>query len=403
MVPRLRCFHTFLIVTAASILCLFITSVVSTEIDSPPPSTTNDPHLPLAPYHESVLMLDGDPARPVALEVTLLTPYGPGPFPLAVINHGATKTSANNRGERYRLTLAAFYFLSRGYAVALPMMRGFAESGGDLVEEGCDLAQIAALNGRDISAVTKAISQQQDIDRTRIVVAGQSFGAWNTLGLGIAPPPGVHGMISFNATMRPSDCHDQDRSLVAAAGKLGARASVPSLWFYGDNDTLMPVAVWRDVFNQYTRSGGKADLVDVGQFKDDSHQLLSHNDSIPLWAPKIDAFLERIGMPSAPLYPDFLPHPAPLATHWAQLSDTSAIPFLHVKGLAAYQAFMGAPKPRAFAIASNGSFGVSGGGYDPIGRALLGCAKYAVGCKLYAVDDNVVWSPPPRGTQTQVP
>ena len=108
-------------------------------------------------------MLAGDSERPVTLEVTLLTPYGQGPFPLAVMNHGATAASANNRGERYRLSLAGFYFLSRGYAVALPMMRGFAESGGELLQEGCDLASAAELNGRDIRAVIQTISLQQNI------------------------------------------------------------------------------------------------------------------------------------------------------------------------------------------------------------------------------------------------
>lgn len=46
------------------------------------------------------------------------------------MNQGATKASATNRGERYHFTISAYYFLSRGYAVALPMMRGFAGLGG---------------------------------------------------------------------------------------------------------------------------------------------------------------------------------------------------------------------------------------------------------------------------------
>jgi len=400
---RLRRISTFKWVIAGSVLCLLAMSVRSTEPSDPPPLASDDPHLPLAPYHEAVLMLSGDPARSVTLQVTLLTPYGQGPFPLAVMNHGATSASAHNRGERYRLSLSAFYFLSRGYAVALPMMRGFADSGGTIVEAGCDLARDAELNGRDIRAVVEAIAEQPDIDRTRIIVAGQSFGAWNTLGLGAAPPVGVRGLVSFNATMRTTACRDQDHSLVVSAGKLGASAKIPSLWFYGDNDTLMPVAVWRDVFDAYVRSGGHAELIDVGPFRDDSHQLLSHNEGIPLWVPKVDAFLARIGLPSKPLYPDFLPHIAPPATRWAELSDVTAIPFINFRGLAAYQAFLGAHGARAFAIASNGAFGVAGGGYDPIGRALRGCSKRAADCRLYAVNDDIVWTASPPADQRQNP
>lgn len=401
---RLRRMSTFKWVITASMLCLFAVPVLRAEASNPsPPPASEDPHLPLAPYHEGVLMLSGDPARSVTLEVTLLTPYGPGPFPLAVMNHGATNASAHNRGERYRLSLSAFYFLSRGYAVALPMMRGFADSGGTLVGAGCDLTLDAELNGRDIRAVIEAISEQPNIDPTQIIVAGQSFGAWNTLGLGMAPPAGVRGLVSFNATMRTNACRNQDHSMIISAGKLGASTKIPSLWFYGDNDTLMPVAVWQEVFNQYNSSGGHAELVDVGPFRDDSHQLLSHSEGIPLWVPKIDAFLARIGMPSAPLYPDFLPSTAPSATHWAELADATAIPFVTFKGLAAYRVFLGAHGTRAFAIASNGSFGVAGGGYDPIGRALHGCAEHAADCRLYAVNDDIVWSAPPRAAQGKNP
>jgi dipeptidyl aminopeptidase/acylaminoacyl peptidase len=89
----------------------------------------DDSQLPIAPLHEQILSLPGDSIYPINLQVTLFEPPGTGPFPLAVMNHGTTNASATNRGERYRLTTAAYYFLSRGYAVVLPMMRGFAGSG----------------------------------------------------------------------------------------------------------------------------------------------------------------------------------------------------------------------------------------------------------------------------------
>jgi dienelactone hydrolase len=338
--------------------------------------------------------LPGDPGRPVTLEVTFYTPPGPGPFPLAVMNHGATNTSASNRGERYQFTVSAYYFLSRGYAVALPMMRGFANSGGALLHLGCDVTQVARLNASDIRGVTEALVRVRNIDRTRIIVAGQSFGGWNTLGLGADPPPGVRGLIAFNAAIRSSDCATQDGSMAAAAGWLGAEAKLPSLWFYGDNDTIMPQATWRAVFDHYRRAGGKAELVAIGPYGKDSHQFLSFPDSLRLWAPKVDAFLTRIGLPSAILYPDYLPHPAPPATGWAKLTDVAAVPFLNNDGRALYQRFLSGSGPRAFVLAPNGSVSVSRGGYDPVGYALRHCARTSPRCQPYAVNDDVVWTGP---------
>jgi dienelactone hydrolase len=355
------------------------------------PIAANDTRLPAAPLNEEVHHLTGDPDRPVTLEVTLFKPDGPGPFPLAVMNHGATNASDTNRGERYRFTVSAYYFLSRGYAVALPMMRGFAGSGGRLFRDRCNLAEVAETNSRDISAVIADLARRPDIDGTRIVVAGQSFGGWNTLGVGTAPPPGVRGLVAFNPALRSSDCQTQDSSMAAAAAQLGARTRLASLWFFGDNDTVMPVPTWRAMFEAYTRAGGRAELVDVGPYKNDSHQFLSFPESLPLWAPKVDAFLQRIGLPASVVFPDYLPHPAPPATNWAALSDAAAVPYLGDRGRAIYQRFLNAPLPRAFVISPNGLGSDASGGYDPLGRALRACGQHSEGCRAYAVNDAVVW------------
>lgn len=334
-----------------------------------------DGRLPSAPLLEDVLSMAGDPNRPVTLQVTLFTPAGVGPFPLAVVNHGAANASVNNRGERHRFTVLAYYFLSRGYAVALPMMRGFAGSGGALPIAGCDLATVADRDARDIRAVIEVLAHRPGIDASRTVVAGQSFGAWNTLGVGVSPPAGVRGLVSFNAAIRPSDCQAQDSSMATAAAQMGARTPLPSLWFYGDNDSVMPVATWRAVYDHYRAAGGRAELVAFGPYGSDSHQILSDPRSLPFWAPKLDVFLAKVGLPSATTYPQYLPHPAPPATRWAALSDVRAVPFLTDAGRALYQKFLGSARPRAFVIAANGSVSKSSGGYDPLGQALLACTR----------------------------
>ncbi len=354
-------------------------------------STPSDPRLPVIPPNEEILKLPGDPSRPVMLQVTLFTPSGPGPFPLAIMNHGASGVSANNRGERYRFTVSAYYFLSRGYAVALPMMRGFADSGGSMSLAGCNLATVAQSNANDIVAVIDALKRRPDIDGSRIVVAGQSFGAWNTLGLGMWPPSGVRGLISFNAALRSSDCRDQDRAMIAAAAQMGSRTSLPSLWFYGDNDKVMPTSTWRAVYDSYVKAGGPAKLDAFGAYKDDSHQLLSSPESLSLWAPEVDAFLGRIGLPAKIVHPEYLPHAAPPATHFTSLSNVDAIPIQTDYSRALYQKFLNAKKPRAFVIGADGSTNEASTGYDPLGRILSACSHARVECYPYAVDDDVVW------------
>ncbi len=348
--------------------------------------------VPEAPLHERVLNLPGDPLRPVQLQVTMYTPPGPGPFPLAVLNHGASHVSAGNRGSRYRYTYSAYYFLSRGFAVAMPMARGFADSGGTLVHLGCALDRVGLANAHDLRGVIDALSREPDIDPDKIIVAGQSFGGWTTMAFGTLGMPGVRGLIGFSPALRASDCHSQDSAMIDAMRGFGAEAKLPSLWFYGDNDSVMPIGTWRAVFNAYEAASGRAELVAIGPFMEDSHQMLTFPESLPIWTPKVDAFLARIGLSSAERYPEYLPLPVPPPSHAAALDDLSAIPSVNDKGRAAYRDFLSRKRPRVFVLASNGSTIVTNGGFDPLSRALAACRKIGLTCKPYAIDDEVVWT-----------
>ncbi|WP_413212753.1 hypothetical protein [Paraburkholderia kururiensis] len=59
--------------------------------------------------HEQVLQVPGDPGRPVTFQMTLYTPPGQGPFPLAVMNRGSARTVPPREPPRYHLTFSAYY------------------------------------------------------------------------------------------------------------------------------------------------------------------------------------------------------------------------------------------------------------------------------------------------------
>ena len=365
-----------------------------------------DTRLPPAPIREQVLMLPGDPMRPVALQVTLFEPPGPGPFPLAVLNHGATHNSNDNRGERYRYSYSADYFLSRGYAVALPMARGFAGSGGRIGQHGCELDDLALENARDIAAVIKDLAGRAEIDTNRVVVGGQSFGGWVSLGIASLAPPGVRGAVVFVPTVRASDCTNQDAAIVNRAALLGRSAKLRSLWFYGDNDSLMPTELWHREFEAYHQQGAQAELVAVGKVAHDSHEMLNYPGMIRIWAPRIDAFLASIGLPSANAHPEYLPIPPPPPSHFAAIDEVDALPVKNDKVRAAYRAFLQMDLPRVFLLSANGGAMDTRGGFDPLGRAMESCRRSGQNCRPYAVDNDVVWTAPdavPRIVRRDVP
>jgi dienelactone hydrolase len=281
---------------------------------------------PTAALNEQVIRIPGEEPPAVTLQVTILHPDGIGPFPLAIMNHGASGVSAGHRGDRYRLTNGAFYFLSRGYAVALPMMRGFAASGGEIYHYGCDLAATGNAYAKDIRAVIRYLGSDPRFDTSHVVVAGQSLGGWNTLALGALNVANVAGLINFNGGYRSSDCNAGDAGLVTAAGIFGAGTKLASIWFYGDNDKLFPVPVWQAMYNRYTSNGGRAELVNVGVVMQDSHNFLAYPEALALWTPRLDSFLARIGMPHAVVNQGYMPMPFPPPTSFAAIAMSRRFP-----------------------------------------------------------------------------
>jgi len=348
---------------------------------------------PPVPLNEEIMNILGDGARPVTLQVTLYLPPGQGPFSLAIVNHGAS--GRPSEAERYRGNFAAWYFVSRGYAVVMPMMRGFAGSGGVAEIDGCDLGRMGTHNARDLQAVIDYFSHRREIDASRIIMSGQSFGGFNTLAYGAVADPRVKGLISFAGGVDTSACADSEAAMRGAMAEFGRRTHIPSIWLHGDNDARFPPEVWRANYARYTAAGGQAELVAYGVFGKDSHNFLGSGAALPIWIPRVDAFLARIGLPNQELYPAYLPL-EPAKTNYADVEDVDAVPFLGAKGKDLYRKFLATPLPRAFIISPQ-FMGVQNAGFDPVARGLRECAKASSNCAVYAFENDVVWTGPPAG------
>lgn len=82
----------------------------------------------------------------------------------------------------------------------------------------------------------------------------------------------------------------------------------------------------------------------------------------------------------------------PAETHFAALDAVTALPYLNEAGFQGYRKFLTIPKPRAFVIAPDGGWTYSARGFDPLAVALQTCQVKHQSCRLYAVDDVVVWA-----------
>ena len=332
------------------------------------------------------------------LETTVFRPDGAGPFPVAMINHG--KANGDPRFQRrYRPLVAVRFFLARGYAVVVPMRQGFSKSSGSYIGGGCNVESNGREQARGVVAVLDYVTAQPWADKTRIVVVGQSHGGWTTLAFGTLAYPGVKGLIDFAGGLKHEQCVGWQQGLIGAAGNYGKETRTPSLWFYGDNDSYFPPFTWKGMHDSYVAAGASARLVAFGNFRGDSHAMFGAADGAPIWQPEVIKFLREIGMPDEPRaeFAHYAVDTAPPPSGFAAIDAVDRVPDSSEASLHGYRVFLSKSSPSAFAASARGGWGSGWGGDDSQGRALANCARKASagGCRIYAVDGNVVWDAEP--------
>ena len=355
---------------------------------------TSNPIAPLeARLNEQIMMIPVDSnGSDISLETTIFRPPGDGPFPVLIMNHGKARGSPRHQ-ERDRFIAISREFVKRGYAVVIPMRAGFARSGGQYVDDGCDLTSNGQSQANDVQGVLEFLSRQSWVDRSRLLVAGQSHGGLTALALGARNLPGVRGLINFAGGLKTDSGPCQWRgALLAAFGEYGARSRTPSLWFYGANDSYFNPALAVLLRDAFVAGGAPAKLVAFGNFKHDAHAMSGSRDGVRVWWPETERFLKQIGMPTdetVALAPEArLPR-----TAFALIDNIEAIPYLQQHGREQYKVFLTKPTPRAFALSANGGWSWAEDGDDPVERVLATCQRSSgQPCRLYAIDDDVVWT-----------
>lgn len=347
--------------------------------------------------NETVIQIPKPGLFTIELETTLYKPDGEGPFPVVVINHGKALGDARFQ-SRYRPALAARYFMQRGYVVLVPMRQGFSKSGGSYIGGGCNVESNGRVQAADVKAVLDYVVAQPWADKQRMLVLGQSHGGWTTLAFGAQNYPGVKALVNFAGGLRQESCANWHEALASGAASYASQTQLPSVWFYGDNDSYFNTETYRAMFDGYTAAGGKARLVAFGQFGADAHSMFSSRAGQPIWQPEVTRLLASVGLPSEP-QAEFAKYriegltPIPPKTSFAPLEDESRLPHVKDSGRAGYKTYLTKLIPRAFAIGPSGAWAWADGGEDPLRRALDNCKRFAkTDCKLYSVDDEVVWA-----------
>jgi dienelactone hydrolase len=208
---------------------------------------------------------------------------------------------------RSRLFVAAKWFLDHGFAVAVPMRRGYAGSDDDYAEDygPCDTPdypRAARETAKDIAAAVAHFSRNSEVEPGHIVVVGVSGGGIGALAFAATAAPGVSGVINFSGGRGGRDPDGSGRRcaperLVETAGIFGRSARLPTLWLYSENDTWFPPDLARKMWAAWKASGGGQELVVLPPVEDEGHMLFYGEAGQKLWAEPVTRFLRELGYP----------------------------------------------------------------------------------------------------------
>jgi dienelactone hydrolase len=289
-------------------LCLLIACCVSAILATPSPCRSAD-NRTLLPIQEGVWALPL--IHPTIAYV--VHPVGPGPFPLAVMNHGV---SLDPR-ERSFFPLvefrdAAMWYARRGYLVVAPAGTGYGATALDTPERGLFsvfYSKIGSCNNPNFHDAGMAaalldkwiidyMTEQQLVVPDSAIVIGQSAGGWGAIALSSQNLPSVKALIVFAGGRggrvggKPNNNCAPDK-LVEATADFGQHARVPMLWIYIENDTFFGPDISKRMHAAYTGAGGDAEYHLMPPFGSEGHFFIDSPEAIPLWSPLVSQFLDK--------------------------------------------------------------------------------------------------------------
>jgi dienelactone hydrolase len=266
------------------------------------------PPIPSVPLNERLIRIPMTVSRPsgvqrLTLEATLYKPAGPGPFPLVILSHGTPRDPRQRVGRRLRYNAQSWEFVSMGFAVVIPMRRGYGHSEGDYAEAAgpCNCSHFYKAgqeSARDLRATVEYVSTLPCIDPQRLVLVGHSSGGLASLILASQGLPGVRGVINFgggNGSMEGLNC-SPDR-LIAAFALAGRSTRVPTLWIYSENDSYFPPWLAQEMHAAFRGAGGRAKFVMLPPFCEEGHYLFTDVRGLARWTPVVNRFLNDLGFP----------------------------------------------------------------------------------------------------------
>jgi len=244
---------------------------------------------------ETDLLEDGHSIR---LETVIFKPPGPGPFPLAVFNHGSTGRNATpGVAKQTWVSLEVADFLNKqGWLVAFPQRRGRGKSDGRYEEERSRFGDTerelrnADRALTDIDAAIAVLRRRHDVAPGPVLIGGQSRGGVMSVAYAGKYPEQTLGVINFAGGWL-GESSPVAEQVNQALFERGACYGRPTIWLYGQGDIFYSIAHSRNNFAAFEKAGGQGRFIAFDVPSDVGHNVFHYPD---LWAGPIGDYLNSL-------------------------------------------------------------------------------------------------------------
>jgi dienelactone hydrolase len=140
------------------------------------------------------------------------------------------------------------------------------------------------------------LRSRADIDRKKMMLAGQSAGGYSAMYLASTNPEGVIGAINFSGgrtDMNAFGAGFLNRTMVQGFAEFGRSTRIPTLWIFAENDSRYSANTIRASHEAFVAAGGKAQLFLNTAIAGDGHFIYQRPE---LWRGALRSYLEEIGV-----------------------------------------------------------------------------------------------------------
>ena len=242
-----------------------------------------------------------------SIPVFLFAPAGAGPFPVVVMVHGGPEAQWVPEWHVNYIPLAQ-YLVSRGYAVAVPNVRG--STGYGKRYEHLDDVRLRLDSVRDLASLHGWLGRRAEIDASRAVVYGRSYGGYMVLAALAFQPElwaagiesvGISNFVTFLENTSPYrravrereyGSLEHDREFLVEASPITHVDAIRAPLFiqHGANDPRVPLGESEEIARVLGEKGIRCELV---VYPDEGHSIAKLSNRIDSFTRAV-AFLDEV-------------------------------------------------------------------------------------------------------------